>query len=313
MKLDRLLSIVIMLLNKERIPAKELADTFEVSVRTIYRDIDAISEAGIPVVSYPGNTGGFGIMENFKLDRQIFGVKDMLAVLTALKGIQEALTDSSLDGAIDKIGSMMPTLEETEEQFVIDFVPWGYQDKQRKLLKRVSQAVNNRKLLAFHYKNSKGEHVERTIEPMTLIFKGYAWYIFGFCRLRKDFRIFRLSRMSDVTIGEKGFIRRKGRWQEYFSGVQPVQELIDINLRFSPKLQYRVEDYFGEESIAERDDGSSDVSISLPCDDWIYSFLLSFGEGVEVISPDWLRTNLIEKCKKICSVYSKPDTQLSQD
>ena len=269
MKIDRLLSIVITLLNRDTVPARELAERFEVSVRTIYRDIETINSAGIPVISYPGSGGGFGLVDSFRLSSQVFGLDDMMSVLSALKGIRGALDNSGLDAAIDKIDSLVPPdkrgiQERYSEQFVVDIMPWGYREKQKKLIRMIHGAIADNKLLTFEYRSWKGETLFRTVEPMTLIFKGYAWYLFAYCRLRKDFRVFRLSRMDGITIAGKGFIRREADWRDYMEPKGPPPKEVKMQLRFSAESRYRVEDYFGQEQIKLRDDGSYDVERDFP-------------------------------------------------
>ena len=311
MKIDRLLSIIIRLLNRDTIPALTLADEFEVSIRTIYRDIETINTAGVPIISYPGPTGGFGIAENYRLDRQVLNLTDMTTILSALKGIRGALEDRELDTAIEKIDSLVPKGRKNEsllqeEQLAIDIMPWGYRAKQKRILKIVYKAISEKKLLSFTYKNSKGEKAERTVEPMTLLFKGYAWYLFAFCRLRKDYRIFRLSRIGDPVIPGKGFIKQTARWQDYIDTPKEDRPMIDIVLRFEESVRFRMEDYFGEENLRECDDGRIETTVSFAADEWIYSFLMSFGDEIEVMSPGHVRSEFIKKLEKISSYYKKP-------
>ncbi len=316
MRIDRMLAITVMLLNRQRISARELADKFEVSVRTIYRDIDAINLAGIPVVSYSGNNGGFGIMENYKIDRQVLTLNDMVALLSALKGISTSMDYRELDTAIEKINSLLPRDRNgggmpVTEQLVIDILPWGFRKKQKEYLQLVHRAIYRLQLLEFSYKNSRGEEKRRVIEPMTLLFKGYAWYLFGYCRMKKDFRIFRLSRISGLNTMEEGFVRRDVSYRAYMQEDEAATGMVDLIIRFAPRMRYRVEDYFDENQITVGEDGSVTVRASFPEDEWIYSMLLSYGENAEVIAPRRVRDLLREKSKKICALY-KPDTVVSR-
>jgi predicted DNA-binding transcriptional regulator YafY len=310
MKIDRLLSIVILLLNRDRVSAVRLAEMFEVSVRTIYRDIDSINLAGIPIISYPGNRGGFGIAENYRLDSSVLSLKDMGTILSALKGIQNAMDDKDLDGVIEKIASLVPgrgTDAGTphEDLFVVDVIPWGYRDRQKKVLKTIHSAVYQHRQLEFDYKNSKGETNRRTVEPMTIVFKGYAWYLFAYCRLRHDFRVFRLSRLKNVALPGKGFIRKQADYRAYMEPVQ-VAPNIDLHLRFHSSSQYIVEEYFTDSQIINIKNDRIDVHCSFPKDEWVYSFLLGFGDQVEVIGPDEVRNTLEKKLNKIQSLYKQP-------
>jgi predicted DNA-binding transcriptional regulator YafY len=230
MRIDRMLSITVMLLNRERIPAKELADKFEVSVRTIYRDIDAINMAGIPIVSYQGNSGGFGIMPNYKLERQLLTFDSMVSILSALKGVNQTLGDESIDGAIEKITSLVPKekaddLHSMTERIVMDILPWGSSRRQRENLQLVHAAIAANKLVEFDYLSDNGSIVNRSVEPMTLVFKGYAWYLFGYCLVRKDFRLFRLTRMRELAILDDSFNRKNVSYRDY------IKKLFRVRVR----------------------------------------------------------------------------------
>ncbi len=315
MRIDRMLAITVLLLNRDRISARALSEKFEVSVRTIYRDIDAINLAGIPVVSYPGNNGGFGIMDNYKLDRQVLTLKDMVAIVSALRGISTSLDYDELDGAIEKIRSLLPKQHSSDqtspsEQFVVELLPWGYRRRQKDVIKTVHEAIIKNTLLRFLYRNSKGESRKRRVEPMTLFFRGFAWYLFAYCRLKRGFRFFRLSRMSGVKQATEIFERRETSFREYWPEEDSIPHNVDLVLRFSSKVRFRVEDYFDRDQIRLEKSGELIVTVSLPEDDWVYSMLLSYGEDAEVLEPARIREILAKKAKKILTLYN-PDTQVS--
>ncbi len=315
MKIDRMLSITILLLNRDRISAKELADRFEVSVRTIYRDIEAINMAGIPVISYPGNNGGFGIMNNYRLDRQLLTLGDMVAILSALKGIRTTLDYRDLDNAIEKITSLMPDQERRyqvlPEQLVIDIQPWGYRKKQRSIMKEIHFAVTHTRIAEFLYKNSRGQKIRRKVEPMTLMYRGFAWYLFAYCLVREDYRLFRLSRISDLLVMDETFAKREKSCRDILLDETEPDNTVTVALRFSPEMQYHVEDYFLEDQIQRCDDGSLIVRAAFHEDEWVYSMILSYGDRAEVLEPHHIRKIISEKAKKISALY-KPDIQVSQ-
>ncbi len=310
MRIDRMLAITVILLNRERISAKALAEKFEVSVRTIYRDIEAINMAGIPVVSFAGNNGGFGILDTYKLDRQLLTLNDMKSILAALKGVNTTFEDRELDTAIEKIQNLVPRdkanlVNQHLEQVVIDLLPLGYTKRQKERLKIVQQAIAGAHLLRFEYRNSRGEVATRTVEPMTLIFKGYAWYLFGWCRMRSGYRLFRLSRMKRIDRLPERFQRRG---QSYHDAFEPSGKNIPwahVVLLFSPHVRYRVEDYFDDEQIEELPDGRLRVTVDWPEDDWVYSIILSYGEHVEVLEPAHIRRIIRGKAEKIFSRYTQ--------
>jgi len=301
MRLDRMLSIIVLLLNRDRMQARELSEKFEVSVRTIYRDIESINLAGIPIVSYQGNNGGFGIMENYRLDRQVLTPGDMKSILSALKGVTSTLDSRDLDGAIEKISNLLPRGGDPCEEMVIDILPWGYRERQRKNLGLINASIRSRNPIVFVYRNSSGKSARRTVEPMTLVFKGYAWYLFAFCRERNDYRIFRLSRISELRIIPGRFERRKASYRDYMDDGEPKGPRLDLTLEFAPETRFQVEDYFDGECIEVKDDGRLVVKTSFVEGEWVYSMLLGYGGKVRVLSPLSVRKKLAEKAKKILS------------
>ncbi len=316
MRIDRMLSIIVMLLNRNRISARELSDKFEVSIRTVYRDIDAINLAGIPIVSYSGNNGGFGILDNYKIDHQLLTFNDMCAMLSALKGVNTTLEDKELDSAIEKIKSLVPKdkadkLDLYLQQIVIDMLPWGYTNVKKERMKVIQKAIINNNILKFNYKNSKGEESIRKVEPMTLIYKSYAWYLFSFCLLKKEHRIFRLSRMKKLEILNDIFIRKNTTYHDFMNPDMTNVKMVPFVLRFTQAVRGKVEDYFEEEQIEYKENGDIIVNGSFPEDQWIYSFILGFGEYVEVMKPENIREIIQEKAKKILNNY-KPDILMSQ-
>ena len=316
MRIDRMMAITVILLNQDRISARELADRFEVSVRTIYRDVDAIGMAGIPITSYAGKQGGFKIIDSFKLDRQLLTMKDMLSILSALKGINATLEDKELDSAIEKITCLIPDdktnlLEDHMQHISIDILPWSYRRNQQEHIKLIHNSIASNNVIQFQYENNKGEVRERKVEPMTLIFKGYAWYLFSFCLFRKDYRMFRLSRMKDVLALEEAFVRKNKTHKEYFRESFNSDKMVDISLKFPNKMRQKIIEYFGDERVIEKDGDYLIVKLNIQEDEWIYSMILSFGDSVEVLEPQYIRDILKEKSKKMYELY-KHDIMVSQ-
>lgn len=308
MRIDRMLGIIVLLLNRDKISAKKLSERFEVSVRTIYRDIESINMAGIPIVSHAGSKGGFGILENYRLDRQVLSIEDMTSIITALKGVGASLGDNDLDNIAEKILSLVPrekidNVNKHFEEVVIDIAAWGFREKSKEYLKILQSAISENHIVKFLYRNMRGETLQRLVEPMTVIFKGYAWYLFTFCRERNDYRLFRLSRMDNLEIVNQKFQRKNISYKEYFSNPENLVTTVDLILKFSPEVRIRVEEYFEEGVVKYTSDGSMIVSISFPEDEWVYSTILSFGEYVEVISPSRIRELIREKAEKIFSIY----------
>jgi predicted DNA-binding transcriptional regulator YafY len=308
LRIDRLLGITVLLLNRDRVTARELADRFAVSVRTVYRDLETIDQAGIPVVSHTGSQGGYGILDTFRIDRQVLTFEDVVSLVSTLRAVNNALENRELDAAVEKIANLLPrrgedALRRVSERVVIDILPLGYAKKQKERLRDVHRAVSEQRLIRFDYCNNRGENTTRTVEPMTLVFKGTAWYLFAFCRLKGDYRLFRLSRMSIPAVLDEPFDRRDKSFRDLFDADGPAADPVRLALRFSPAVRIRVEDFFDPDQIRTDAGGRLLVDVAFPEDEWVYSFLLGFGEHLEVLEPERIRNLLAEKAGKIQDLY----------
>ncbi len=305
MKLDRLLSIVILLLGRESVTAAELSRRFELSVRTIYRDLDAINEAGIPVVASPGPGGGFGIDPAYTIDRRLLGFEDLRAIISALKGLNMALEDGAIGSALEKITSLAPrgrASEFLEDRVVIDLFPWGARKEERELVKRLEPAIAERRVVSFTYSSYGKAKEKRVVEPMTLVFKAYAWYLWAWCRLRGDYRLFRLSRMRSLELSLERFKRRSAAYPRALEA--PSGGLRKVVLRFDAPSSARAEEWFGSEGSQAREGGDLGVVLQVPEGNWIVQTLLGFGPGVEVLEPPELRAELAKAASLLAAANS---------
>ncbi|MFZ5643805.1 MAG: helix-turn-helix transcriptional regulator [Bacillota bacterium] len=310
MRLDRLLSIVMLLVNRKRIQARELADIFDVSVRTIYRDIDAINQAGIPVVSYQGASGGLGIAENYRIDRNVLSLDDIAAILSALKGLNTTLDDSRLTGTIEKIKGLIPDFKSSEyreksSRIIIDLTPWGGNDAQKEKITLLKNAIESSTVVFFEYTCSKGNKLKREVEPVSLVLKMHTWYLYGFCRIRNAFRIFRLSRMKDLAVMDIKFSKRNLDIEEFpwEKDWTENSKITNVVLCFPPELRVIIEERFDATKISIDSKGYVRVRFSCPEDEWLYSMILSYGEYVEVIEPEHLRNTIKEKLRLMSEIY----------
>lgn len=311
MKIDRLLSIVIILLNREKVSANELADKFEVSVRTIYRDIETINAAGIPIVSYSGNTGGFSIMKNYKVSHQLLNVEDMISIVSALKGISNIIDNSNVDMAIEKIKNIIP--RDKKEKFdkhlqrvVIDNSPWwnirssGESEKYN----IIYESMLNKSNLRFGYINTKGEENVRNVEPITLVFKGSNWYLFAYCLLKNDYRVFKLIRMNNLGMLSSNTSDNRMTYEEYNKKQFSKNNPIKVSLKFSKDIKHLIEESYEAECITLDETGDIIVDTVFYEKNTIYSMVLSYGEKVEVLEPKYIRDKIKEKLQKAIDLYS---------
>lgn len=308
MKNDRLLAITLFLINRERISSKELARHFEVSERTIYRDLETINRAGIPVVAYPGKNGGFGILDQYKIDKNILSAKELNSIISALKTFNTVIQDKKIIELIEKFKSLLPKKLFAKDNpsdnnyLFIHFKPYGKNGGPE--LDRIKKSIEENKVLHIRYLSSQGIETTRNIEPMALISYGVTWYIYGYCLLRNDYRLFRLSRIRQLEMTQKIFTKKnidleKRPWESEWEN----RNFIELKLKFNRKAMVKVEDYFETTQISYLDNHDIQVSVKFPVDDWLYGFLLSFGDDLEVISPLEVRNTMREKIAIIHRIY----------
>ena len=309
MKVDRLLAITMLLINKHKVTASELAEYFEVSVRTIHRDMETINQAGIPIISIQGKNGGYSIMENYRVDKNFLKEDEILSLVTALRGVNKTYEDKNIGNIIEKVSGLVPeksiqNFNKKRNYFIADFTPWGESETQKKKIVLLRSALEANKLVTFCYNDSKGIGTERCIEPMSLVLKISAWYLYGYCRYRDDYRLFKLGRMKDISILEEKFkLREKTLTESPFSRTWNNKKTKHIVLKFSLGVRSKVEDYFDEDQIVINNEGYIIVTLDYPEDEWVYSTILGFGSEVEVVEPESIRQIIKERAEKIFSIY----------
>jgi len=301
MKINRLLEITILLLNRGTITAKELAAKFDVSTRTIYRDIDILSTAGVPVYMNKGNGGGISLLEDYSFNKALISEHESESIILALKAMQ-VTKYPEIEAVLNKLGSVFKNIE-PDNWIEINFSPWGSSPNEHNKFVDIKKAVTDKKIITFNYVNSSGEKSFRSMEPMKLIFKGQAWYLWGYCATRKDFRIFRISRIKDLTVTNNTFVRRKldetVKYTDETYQIKPVE----LKLKFLPQVIHRAYDDFDERFISKNSDGTCDVTITFPEDEWVYGYILSFGCYVKVLEPEHIKKIISDRMKKALDFY----------
>lgn len=295
-------------MNRKRVTAKELSDYFEVSIRTIYRDLEAINQAGIPITSYQGSNGGYSIIDNYKIDKQILNNDEINSILVALEGLDTTLNKREFKDIIEKINVLIPDCKKEikkRKKYFIDFTPWGVSDREKKKIDLIEKAIDENKLISFSYIDLKGDRTTRKVEAMTLVLRGNSWYLYGYCRLREDYRIFKIYRIKELKVLEKNFLRKDKEFEEglFTENRQSKRKIINLVIRFNAEARPRVEEFFSENDIKYKKDGTLLVNVSYPEDEWLYGFILSFGDKVEVLEPLYLRKKIQEKVKRIFEIY----------
>lgn len=308
MKVERLISIIMVLLDKERISAQILADRFEVSLRTIYRDIDAINMAGIPVRSISGVGGGIEIMPNYKIDRKTFSTNDLSAILMGLSNISNMTQSKELSNALAKVKSFIPAnsakdIELKANQIYIDLSPWmGGRDAQN-YLEMIKKALHEKNNLSFDYADRYGNKTTRLVEPYQLVMKNSHWYVHGYCLKRNDFRLFRLFRMSNLQLEDTFFTPRDFEKPQLDFTDEVATMVETIQIRIHQSVMDRVLDFCAYEEFSP--DGDDHYMVNFPFieNDYYYTILFSFGNKCECLEPQHIRTEMKRRVNELATMY----------
>ena len=294
---SRLFKILYYLLKNGTTPVKELAEIFEVSTRTIHRDIDSLSSAGIPICTSRGRHGGVYIMNNFILDKSVFSAEEKDQILTAINDFSFILDEDTND-LLNKLSAIFNT--NARNWIEVDLSNWRYNKPSQDIFNSIKFAILDKKIISFEY-YSKGNSTYRKIEPIKLLFKSYNWYIYGFCLFRNDYRLFKLSRINHLEVLEDKF-ERCDETSSIIDNAFYNQNLVPVKLMFDKSISYRVFDEFDKSEI-EIDDEYLIVNTNLPSNDYLFSYLLSFGSNVELLEPYDLREEFKKVIKEISRKY----------
>ena len=298
MEQSRLFKIVYHLLEKGKSTAPELAKKFEVSIRTIYRDLDTISAAGVPIYATQGRGGGIFIMSDFVLNKSLLSEQEKEQILMALQGIS-ATEHNQTDELLMKLSGLFQS--KVTNWIEVDFSEWYKNTPNYNVFNLIKNAIFNQNMITFSYFAQEGNYSNRTVEPIKLIFKNKDWYLYGFCLLRNDFRFFKLTRIKDLEISSDTFRRAV----ENIPKVETViknKNFIHAKLKFSPKVAFRVYDEFTDD-VSKDNQGNLYVNIDLPDNETLFSYILSFGDNIEILEPDYLRHSMKEKLALMLEKY----------
>lgn len=297
MKISRILAILIVLLNREKVTAAELANRFEVSVRTIIRDMQTISEAGIPIVSYQGYEGGYGLVEGYKMDKHLMNTEEMNIAISVLRGLEQAIGNQTIKTLLDKF-ELLSTKASQNEYIQVDLTPWGLSDAGKKKLLLLNEAIQKNYVVKLTYIDRDGRSSVRYVEPLLIGLKMSSWYLYAYCQTRQDFRLFKTTRIQDVIL-EGGEFQRKPFDSSQVFTEQSSGPTIRVKLRFSRLAYSRVLDFFESEQVWLLPDGTIMVEVDYLEDEWLYSMLLGFGAMVEILEPVHLREIICQRAKEI--------------
>ena len=274
------------------------------SIRTIYRDIDILSSAGIPIYATQGKGGGIAIQDSYVLKKSLLSEQEQKQILMALQGIR-VLEDEQINMLLSKLSGVFQ--RQQGNWLEIDFSTWTKSGAGKHNFQLLQSAIWKSRIVSFSYYSGKGEQTKRIIEPHKLVFKTSDWYLYGYCTLRKDFRFFKLTRIRDLKLQDAEFMRETP--EHIFERSDEFEmKTVQVTLLFDAGMSHEVYEKFDEE-VSEQEDGSLLVTTILPDNELLYSYVLSCRERVEVLSPPYVRDNVRKELEK-CWKYIKHDTVL---
>ncbi|WZL81095.1 YafY family protein [Vallitaleaceae bacterium 9-2] len=298
MQINRLFEIVYILLDKETVTSKELARRFEVSTRTIFRDVETLSAVGIPIYMKKGRGGGISLLPNYILNKAVITNDEKDEIVSSLKALKTIDFSSKAD-TLSKLDSLFG--ESDTDWIEVDFSTWSNATNEAEVFHLLKEAILKKQVIGFSYASAKKQTISREVEPLKLCFKGGAWYLYGYCRLREDNRFFKLRRVRDLKVKPEHF-KRKTPSQIFSKQEVFEEEFVTLVLKLSKKMAYRVFDEF--EEYEEQSDGSYLVKIKYPKGEWIFQYIISFGHYCEVIEPKFIRQEIQKEFKKIMQLYT---------
>lgn len=296
MKDNRLFRILYYILEKEKVTANELAEKFEVSVRTIYRDIDSISSVGVPIFTTQGKGGGIKIDNEYILNKSLFDANEKEQIIAALQGLEKT-NKAYKSELITKLSALFKI--KNSNWIEIDFTSWGSNNTYQDLFNTLKIAIINKNIISFSYNSSKAEKINRRVKPIRLLFKEQDWYLYAFCLLRNDFRYFKLSRIKDLEVLAINY-------EDNFENILLKREIkyentVNIKLKFNKSVAFRVYDEF--KAIVEDKKGNLYVEMKIPNNYKLYNYIFSFGANVEILEPKEIRNQFKNMINKIAKKY----------
>jgi len=299
MQTNRLFQILYILLNKQRVTAGELAERLGVSRRTICRDIDALSIAGIPIYTEKGKGGGISLLPDFVLNKSILSEHEQSEILSALHGLSNIRTDDT-NRILRKLSTIFN--KPATNWMEVDYAGWSHEND---FWGNFKVAILERRIAQFDYYNSYGDKTARRVEPIQLWFKSKSWYLKGFCLRGRGLRLYKVSRIKNLVVTDEHFPERDlpPLPDNPTHGHYKDQKKVELRLRIEPEMAYRVFDDFYESMVEKQPDGSFIVTVTWPEDNWLYGFILSFGKHIEVLEPKHIRKIIKAEAERISQKY----------
>ncbi|GLC79663.1 helix-turn-helix transcriptional regulator [Lacrimispora brassicae] len=301
MKIDRLIGILSILLQEEKVTASYLADIFEVSRRTINRDVEALLRAGIPLATFQGQHGGISIMPAYRIDRTVLTSSEMQSILTGLRSLDSVAGTSRYQQLMKKLSADQASVQVPESHIMINLSSWHKSSLSPKI-ELIQEAIEAGRSIKFYYYAPRGE-TERIIDPYLLIFQWSSWYVRGYCRDRKDFRMFKLNRIQELAdTGEHYEKLPLPPFECVPENPYPIS--FKVTAVCEPEVKWRLVEEFGIGCFKEREDGTLLFEAGFSDRENLFGWLLSMGDQIELMEPEELRKDMEELALGIYEKYA---------
>lgn len=307
MKFEIMVSILIDLLSKRCVSAKSLATKYGVSVRSIYRYVESLEQAGIPIYTIRGNNGGIALVDTYKLSSTFLTEKEFQKTIEALTSITNSISSKELESVIQKLKATVKKeytgFDIKTGNLIIDASPWGDTLGYKNKLSVINKAIDSNNQLKIVYHDRNGTVSERIIDPHVIVFKQGVWYVYAFCHLREDFRFFKIGRIENATIQKSLFARQnvsqKNLSFEFWENSAPA---VDVELEVNKSVLSDVEEWVGIENVYH-ENGKILVKAKFPFDNGLVSKIIGFGKGIKVNKPKELKIEIIKTINDLIKLY----------
>lgn len=306
MKTDRLLSITLYLINHKKVTARDLSEHFEVSLRTIQRDMESLALAGIPVYADRGKEGGYRILDSYTVNRHYFAPRELTALTSLVGRLNTLLNNTGLKQTEEKLLNLVHPMEKKKrhDTLIMDFTPWGMDEGRTQVFQEIYRSVENSQVISIRYAAPDGDISERSIEPLSVIIKGSAWYVHGFCRLRQAMRLFKVTRIMHVVSQPEYFNPDiHPPYNDELKQPGDIRPMTLFVLRFASSARGRITDYYNPDSLHFMPDGTIMGFFPFPEDEWVYSWIMSFGPLVEVLEPPHAKDRIRQWVTALSQTY----------
>lgn len=307
MKYQILIEILFLMLGREKVTAKYLAERFEVNLRTIYRYLRELELANIPIITERGADGGFYIADTYRFPAGFLTKAEYSKLSSVITAVSEQLGDKELDTIKNKLFlATKPTTDDpvlATNQLIIDGGDWSPSSTYKAKLGVITAAINECTVLQIKYHDRNGELSKRDIEPHALVLKNGLWYTYAYCRMRKEFRLFKVGRI-EYAVNKETFVRRKFKTQlESFDKWEKTAKSFNFVFEVAPIAKSDVEEWLGIENVNVLSDGRIIANARLPYDKGLIFQIMKYGSNIKVIEPTKIAKSIVTEAKSIIKLY----------